>query len=150
MTELDRLLVSKSGWAVGRLKSIIFALSGLYLIAITAWRYISRGVSDGAQYTLLVGALSFIVIRYRKLVYVSNVGVVRETRTWRTAHREILPWNEVQFISIIFRGNEAMVFMERDSMGWKVLFGRDQVPALLDIFAKYIPDVEIDTEEIKR
>lgn len=129
---------------------MIFALSGFYLIGITAWRYFSRGVSTGAQYTLLVGALSFLVIRYRKLVYVSSVGVVRETRTWRTAYREILSWDEVQFISIICRGNEAMVFIERDSMGWKVLFGRDQISALREIFAKYIPDVEIDTDEIKR
>lgn len=43
-----------------------------------------------------------------------------------------------------------MVFIERDTMGWKVLFGRDQIPALREIFAKYIPDVEIDTDEIKR
>lgn len=131
-------------------KSTIFALTGVYLIGLTAWRYFSSGVSTGAQYALLVGALSFFVVKYRKLVYVSSVGVVRETRTWRTAHREVFLWDDVQFISIIFRGNEAMVFMERDSMGWKVLFGRDQIPALREIFAKYIPDIEIDIDDISR
>lgn len=118
------------------------------MIALTAWRYFARGVTAGAQYTLLVGVLSFFVIRYQKLVYASPAGMVKETRTWLTNHREIMRWDEVRFVSIIYRGKEAMVFLERDEFGWKTLFGRDQVPALMDIFAEYIPAVEIDIEEI--
>lgn len=98
----------------------------------------------------MVGALSFFVIGYQKLVYASPDGIVKETRTWLTDHREIMRWDEIQFVSIIYRGKEAMVFLERDTFGWKVLFGRDQIPALKDIFAEYIPAVDIDTEEIKR
>ncbi len=37
-----------------------------------------------------------------------------------------------------------MVFLERDSLGWKVLFERDQVDDLKRIFKQYIPDIEIN------
>lgn len=141
---MDRLLVSKSGQAAGRVKSAAFGLTGVYLLALTAWRYFAHGITSGAQYTILVGALSFLVIRYSKLVYLSPSGVVRETRTWRTSHREVMRWDEVKAVSIVYRGKEAMVFLERDAMGWKALFDREQAQALKEIFAEYIPHIEID------
>lgn len=141
---MDRLLVSKSGQAAGRVKSAVFGLTGAYLLGITAWRYFAYGITSGAQYTIFVGALSFLVISYGKLVYLSPSGVVRETRTWRTSHREVMRWDEVKSASIVYRRNEAMAFLERDTLGWKVLFDKDQVPVLKEIFAKYIPDIEVD------
>lgn len=141
---MDRLLVSKSGQAAGRVKSAVFGLTGAYLIAITAWRYFAYGITSGAQYTIFVGVLSFFVISYSKRVYLSSSGVVRETRTWRTSHCEVMRWDEIKAVSIVYRGKEAMAFLERDAMGWKALFGRDQVPELKAIFAKYIPDIDID------
>lgn len=141
---MDRLLVSKSGRAAGRVKSAAFGLTGAYLLAITAWRYFAHGITSGAQYTIIVGVLSFFVIKYSKLVYLSPAGVVRETRTWLTSHREIMRWDEIKAVSIVYRGKEAMAFLERDSIGWKALFDKDQAPALKAIFAEYIPDIDID------
>lgn len=144
LAELDRLLVSKSGQAAGRLKSIAFGLTGAYLIAMTAWRYFALGISSGAQYSLLVGALSFFVIRYQKRIYISPAGMVKETRTWLTSHRDILGWDEIKFVTVMYKGNQAMAFIERDTLGWKALFDRDQIPRLKELFGEYIPDVEID------
>lgn len=140
----DRLLVSKSGQAVGRFKSVILSCVGIYLIAFTAWRYLGQGTVKGAQYNLLVGCMAFLVIGYRKLVYVSRDGVVRETKTWLTRHSELLEWGTVQFITVIYRGNSAMVFLERDSLGWKVLFEKDQIPRLKELFQEYMPEVEVN------
>lgn len=141
---MDRLLVSKSGQAAGRVKSAVFGLSGAYLLGLAAWRYFAYGITSGAQYTIFVGLLSFLVISYSKRVYLSPCGVVRETRTWRSGHREVMRWEEIKAVSIVYRRNEAMAFFERDALGWKALFGRDQAPALKEILAKYLPDIEID------
>ena len=42
------------------------------------------------------------------------------------------------------KGDETMVFLERDTLGWKVLFERDQVSDLKKFFKQYIPDIEIN------
>lgn len=102
------------------------------------------GIVKGAQYNLLVGLMAFFVVGYRKLIYVSRGGVVRETSTWLTRHRELLEWSEVRFVTIIYRGNSAMVFLERDSLGWKALFEKDQIPQLKKLFQEYMPEVEIN------
>lgn len=88
--------------------------------------------------------MAFVVVGYRKLIYVSRGGVVRETSTWLTRHRELLEWGEVRFITIMYRGNSAMVFLERDSLGWKALFEKDQIPQLKKLFQEYMPEVEIN------
>lgn len=88
--------------------------------------------------------MAFFVVGYRKLVYVSRGGVVRETSTWLTHHRELLEWSGVRFVTIMYRGNSAMVFLERDSMGWKLLFEKDQIPQLKKLFQEHMPEVEID------
>lgn len=123
---------------------MILASVGLYLIAFTAWRYFELGIVKGAQYNLLVGFMAFFVVGYRKHVYVSRCGMVRETNTWLTRHRELLEWGKVQFVTIMYRGNSAMVFLERDSLGWKVLFEKDQIPQLKIFFQEYMPEVEIN------
>lgn len=69
--------------------------------------------------------------------------MVKETSTWLSGHRELLGWNEVSFVTIMTSGNNVIIFFERDTIGWKVMFGKNQMPELREIFRKYIPDVEI-------
>lgn len=121
----------------------MFGVVSAYLLAFTAWRYFGQGVLAGAQYNLLVAFLSFFVIGYRKQIYATSSGMVKETSTWLSCHRELLGWNEVSFVTIMTSGNNVIIFFERDTIGWKVMFGKNQMPELREIFRKYIPDVEI-------
>jgi len=123
---------------------MVFGFVGAYLIATTAWRYFADGITTGAPYTLLVGVMSFLVISYQKLTYVSLPGIIKETRTWFFHHREILRWSDIKFVSIMYRGDLAMVFLERDILGWKVLFLKEQIPKLKELFEEHIPEVEIN------
>jgi hypothetical protein len=70
--------------------------------------------------------------------------MVKETHTWITHHREVMKWEEINFITLMHKGDETMVFLERDTLGWKVLFKCDQVNDLKKIFKQYIPDIEIN------
>lgn len=88
---------------------------------------------------MLVACMAFFVIGYRKLIYVSQDGMVKETHTWLSHHRELLKWSEVKYITIMYKVGHAMVFLERDALGWKVLFTKEQIPELREIFKKYLP-----------
>ena len=102
------------------------------------------GITEKALPNIMLGFASFFALRYQKLVYVSPVGMVKETHTWITHHREVLKWEEIQFITLMHKKIGTMVFLERDVVGWKVFFDRDQIDSLKKIFNKYIPDVEIN------
>lgn len=141
---LDQLIVSKSGHAAGNLKTATFAAIGVYLIGITLWRYLSLGTTEKAIPNLIIGMGSFFALKYEKLNYISSVGIVRETHTWITHHREVMKWKEIKFITLMHKQNATMAFLERDVLGWKMLFERDQVNDLKKIFKQYIPDIEIN------
>lgn len=128
-------------------KTATFAAIGVYLLGSTFWRYYSLGITDKVLPNIILGFASFFALRYRKLVYVSPIGMVKETHTWITHHREVLKWEEIQFITLMNRKSETMVFLERDVLGWKVLFERDQMVDLKKIFRNYIPDIEINEME---
>lgn len=125
-------------------KTATFAAIGVYLIGGTLWKYYSLGIADKVLPNLILGFASFFVLKYQKLVYVSPVGMVKETHTWITHHREVMKWEEVKFITLMHKKDQTMVFLERDNLGWKVLFQRDQVNDLRRIFKQYIPDIEIN------
>ena len=125
-------------------KTATFVAIGVYLIGMTFWRYYSLGVTDKALPNIIIAAASFFALRYQKLVYVSPIGVVKETHTWITHHREVMKWEDIKFITLMYKRGVTMVFLERDSLGWKVLFERDQMVDLKKIFNNYIPDIEIN------
>ena len=144
LPELENLLVSRSGMTTSNYKTATFAAIGVYLIGGTLWRYYSLGITDKALPNIILGVASFFVLKYQKLVYLSPIGMVKETHTWITHHREVMKWKEIKFITLMHKKGETMVFLERDSLGWKVLFERDQVNDLKRILKQYIPDIEIN------
>ncbi len=144
LPELENLLVSRSGRTTSNYKTATFAAIGIYLIGGTLWRYYSQGVTEKILPNIILGFASFFALNYRKLVYLSPIGMVKETHTWITHHREVMKWEDVKFITLMHKGGETMVFLERDTLGWKVLFERDQVSDLKKFFKQYIPDIEIN------
>ena len=144
LQELENLLVSRSGRTTSNYKTATFAAIGIYLIGGTLWRYYSQGVTEKILPNIILGFASFFALNYRKLVYLSPIGMVKETHTWITHHREVMKWEDIKFITLMHKGGETMVFLERDTLGWKVLFERDQVSDLKKFFKQYIPDIEIN------
>lgn len=148
LPELEKLLVSKSGMIAGNFKTATFVTIGVYLLGTTLWRYFSLGITDNAAANIFIGLASFFALKYQKLIYISPVGVVKETHTWITHHREVMKWEDIKFITIMYKRGEAMVFFERDVLGWKVLFDESQIDALKELFKKYVPKVTVN--DIKR
>lgn len=144
LPELEKLLVSKSRRSTGYLTSLTFVLIGIYILGTAFWRYYSLGDTKNLVPNLILGCAAFFVVRYQKLNYISPIGPVRETHTWLTHHREVLKWDDIQFITIMHKGSETMLYFEKDVTGWKVLFETSQTDELKAIFKKYIPNMEIN------
>ena len=144
LPELENLLIYKTATFAAIGITATFAAIGIYLIGGTLWRYYSQGVTEKILPNIILGFASFFALNYRKLVYLSPIGMVKETHTWITHHREVMKWEDIKFITLMHKGGETMVFLERDTLGWKVLFERDQVSDLKKFFKQYIPDIEIN------
>ena len=131
LAPLESLLVSASGREAGKWKSITFAMIAVYLLLT-------------ALLNLFLGCCSVVVIKYEKLIYVSPLGFVKETHTWVSHHRELLPWNEVKYVTLTTRGSRLMALIEKDEIGWKLFFKKDDLPELKEILKKHAPKVPVN------
>lgn len=144
LAPLEKLLVSKSGYIATTCKSITFALIGVYGFGTAAWMYFVNNSTQHLASNLLIGCAAVFVINYRKLVYVSPEGMARDTHTWFAHYRELLKWNDVKSIGIMYKGSEAMVFLEQDVLGGKYMFDANQIDDLKKLFKKYLPGKDIN------
>ena len=124
LAPLESLLVSASGREAGKWKSITFAMIAAYLLLTAVWQFSHEEVTQRALLNLFLGCCSVVVIKYEKLIYVSPLGFVKETHTWVSHHRELLPWNEVKYVTLTTRGSRLMALIEKDEIGWKLFFKR--------------------------
>lgn len=133
---MDDVVLSRSGTPFPKWMSWIVIVVGLLLVA--------DGMRTFAFHKLFVGACCAYAAGYKKKMYLSDEGIVRESGTWFHKGREVLPWGEVKFVTLAFRGKEMMAFFERDITGWKVLFGREQEEEVRAMLGRQIPTVEVD------
>lgn len=123
-------------------------LLGVLLVG-DAMRSFFFGSGGQVSAKFIIGAACLYVIGASKAFYVSEEGVVKETRTWLGRRREVLAWNEVKFVTLAFRGDKMLAFFERDTSGWKVLFRRSDGDALRALIAQMAPGVEVDLVGLK-
>jgi len=120
-----------------------FGVIGVYLLGDSLRRFLM--FKSLAVHALFVGAAILYACGYRKRIYLTEEGIVRETKTWLNRNREVFPWAELGHVGLAFRRKQMMAFFERDILGWKVLFDRSEEEALREILGKYSPGIEITT-----
>jgi hypothetical protein len=106
--------------------------------------FAAMGADYGAMMNMTMGLVCIYGAGISRRLYISSEGVVREMHSWGRVLRRVLPWSDVSYVSLAFRGDKMMVFFEVDATGWKVLFSRDQENAVLDVLDEMIPDVEVE------
>ncbi|NLI95719.1 MAG: hypothetical protein GX436_03245 [Synergistaceae bacterium] len=120
-----------------------FGVIGIYLLGDALRRFLT--VKSLSAHALFVGAAILYACGYRKRIYLSEEGIVRETRTWMNRNSEVFPWAELGHVGLAFRRDQMMAFFERDVLGWKVLFDRSQEQKLREILKEHAPGIEITT-----
>jgi hypothetical protein len=136
---MGELLISQSIVPFSRWVTWSIIGVGLFLIA--------RGIYAGIFQEVLIGATFIYASGYRKRIFISEDGLVRETRLWRRTRTTVLSWSEIKHVSLARRASKIIVFFEKDVTGWRVLFNDEDEPKLRVILQKYIPEVGISTIE---
>jgi hypothetical protein len=108
---------------------------------------LSEGIEYGAMLNMTLGLVCVYGAGISRRLYISREGVVREMHSWGRVLRRVLPWDDVNYVSLAFRGNKMMAFFEVDTTGWKVLFSKDQEGAVMKVLDEMIPDVEVEVLE---
>ena len=144
LVPLESLLASASGREAGKWKSATFVLIAVYLLLTAGWQFTHGGITQKALINLFLGCCSVMVVRYEKRIYVSPLGFVKETHTWVSHHRELLPWSEVKYVTFASKGSRLMALIEKDSIGWKLFFTMEDLPKLKEILKQYAPKIPIN------
>lgn len=125
----------------------MFAIIAVYLFATGIWQLRTGGVDSRALINLLLGCCSIVVMKYVKRIYISPEGIVKETHTWITHHREILPWSDIKHLTLMSKGDRLIAFVEKDTLGQKIFFERKDIPLIKEIFRTYGPKIPVKVNE---
>jgi hypothetical protein len=140
---LPVLLESRSNTPFPEWMRWTFCVIGVFLLGDSLRRFLM--FKSLTFHALFVGAAVLYACGYRKRIYLTEEGIVRETKTWLNRNCEVFPWAELGHVGLAFRRKQMMAFFERDILGWKVLFDRSQEGSLREILGKYCPGIEITT-----
>jgi hypothetical protein len=107
--------------------------------------YSQEGLNSGFFYNAALGVVCILGAGISRRLFLSDVGIVRETRSWGKVIRRVLPWKDIRHVTLVYRGERMMAFFEIGATGWKAPFTRSQENQILDVIGQMIPDTEIDT-----
>ncbi len=145
---MDVRLLSKSGQQPKWIRGVLLIL-GMLILGQALQRYLMT--DKGALAPFLVGAACFFLAGLQKRLYLAPEGVVRETRCWGKSRVDLLPWQEVEHVTLAFFKGDMMAFFERrDSVrGVRLYFSRQDEWPLRGLLKEFIPGVEVATQEKK-
>jgi hypothetical protein len=126
--------------------------AGITLGALMLWRAIPSFYADGfgreAATNFLLGVICVFGSGISRRMYLADIGIVRETRSWGRVIRRVAPWDDVKYVTLAFRGDRMMAFFEIDVKGWKVPFAKNQERAVRDVLDEMLPgDVTVKVAE---
>ena len=107
-----------------------------------------RGFSQKIAINAFLCVCGLLVLKFEKKIYASPLGFVKDTHTWFSHHREVLRWDEIRHVTLVTKGMGLTAFLEKDVVGWKLLFERNDMAALDGLFKKYAPKVKVVIKEM--
>jgi len=132
---MEAIIESQSSYSASLKMKVVLLVFGIYCIysAFSAFEI----------YKIIVAVVAFYGIVYKKRIYVSSNGLVREVRGVLGTSVEVLPWEEIKAATVVYKGALVMVFFEKGITGWKILFKREDERLLSELLCKYAPDAEV-------
>ena len=148
LEQLECLLVSKSSRTINGWRRFTFGALAAYLAVTGVMDFMSEGFSQKTVINAFLCVCGLLVLKFEKKIYASPLGFVKDTHTWFSHHRELLPWSEVRHVTLVTKGTGLTAFIEKDVIGWKLLFERNDMAALDGLFKKYAPKVKVVIKEM--
>lgn len=148
LEQLECLLVSKSSRTVDGWRRFTFGALAAYLAVTSVMEFMNEGFSQKVAVNAFLCVCSLLVLKFEKKIYASPLGFVKDTHTWFSHHRELLRWDEIRHVTLVTKGMGLTAFLEKDVVGWKLLFERNDMAALDGLFKKYAPTVKVVIKEM--
>ena len=148
LEQLECLLVSKSSRTINGWRRFTFGALAAYLAVTGVMEFMNEGFSQKIAINAFLCVCGLLVLKFEKKIYASPLGFVKDTHTWFSHHRELLPWSEVRHVTLVTKGTGLTAFIEKDVIGWKLLFERNDMAALDGLFKKYAPKVKVVIKEM--
>ena len=148
LEQLECLLVSKSSRTINGWRRFTFGALAAYLAVTGVMEFMNEGFSQKIVINAFLCVCGLLVLKFEKKIYASPLGFVKDTHTWFSHHREVLPWSEVRHVTLVTKGTGLTAFIEKDVIGWKLLFERNDMAALDGLFKKYAPKVKVVIKEM--
>jgi len=121
---------------------------GLIMLYRAAELFRAAEPGGRAALNLLLGLVCILGSRISRGIYIADIGVVREMRSWGRVTRTVAQWEEITRVSLAFRGEQMMALFETGVKGWKVTFQKKQRDELMDILDELLPShIEVKTIE---
>ncbi|MDR1944447.1 MAG: hypothetical protein LBQ19_06455 [Synergistaceae bacterium] len=150
MEELKVLCDSAASKPTPKWMSAAAVTLGMALLYNAYAAFSEGGFHSKFVYNAILGAVCAFGAGISRRLYLSDAGIVRETRSWGRVIRRILPWNDIRHVTLAYRGDRITAFFETGPTGWKAPFLRVQEDEILDIFEDMMPDVEVETLTVPR
>lgn len=138
------LCESKTAQSMPRWMRVGIFAGGLLLLGGVV-RSLILGATGGMELQRgLIGLFCLLAAGYKKRIYLSPEGIVKETKNWTGRYREVFLWKDVRHVTLVFRGNGLMCFFEKDMKGWRLLFDASQERVVRDILSTHIPKTDVE------
>ena len=148
LEQLACLLVSKSSRTINGWRRFTFGALAAYLAVTGVMEFMNEGFSQKIVINAFLCVCGLLVLKFEKKIYASPLGFVKDTHTWFSHHREVLRWDEIRHVTLVTKGMGLTAFLEKDVVGWKLLFERNDMAALDGLFKKYAPKVKVVIKEM--
>lgn len=145
LPELKEIIRSKSSKEESLWKNALFLGIAAYLITKTVTDFMKDGYSPSLFTCAFMAAAAILVFRFRKIIYISDIGIVNDTHTWFSHIRDVLEWKDIKSALILHREGRITLMLEKtgDSMGWKAHFEEKQIHEIRKILKKNLEGKEV-------
>ena len=147
LEQLECLLVSKSSRTINGWRRFTFGALAAYLAVTGVMEFMNEGFSQKVAINAFLCVCGLLVLKFEKKIYASPLGFVKDTHTWFSHHREVLRWDEIRHVTLVTKGMGLTAFLEKDVVGGKLLFERNDMAALDGLFKKYAQKVKVVIKE---
>ena len=137
-----RITALRSTWMLA--PRWLIAVSGIFLGTLLEYRavssYLAGGFDRGAVTNAFTGILCYLCSGMDRIFYLSDDGIVSETRCWRHTIRKMAPWNAVRGVWLVPGNRCFTAAFEIGAHVLKLPFPKDSAGEVEKLLEEFLPD----------
>ena len=137
-----RIMALRSTWTFA--PQWMMTTAGIVLGTLLEYRaissYFAGGFDRGAAASAFAGALCYFCSGIDRVFYLSDDGIVSETRCWGRKIGRMAPWAAIRGVWLVHGNKCFTAAFEVGSRVWKLPFPKDSAGEVEDLLEELLPD----------